>query len=329
MANRHPTFYVLHGPDEFSRQAQLQTMRDQMGDPATAELNITVLDGKEASAADVIAAASAMPFLSDKRLVIVHGMLAWLSRKGAGKTGKAQLDTLADELPALPDFARVVFVETATLSERNAILKLAKTAPGGFHKKFEPPRNTVRWIINQARDEYDAEIEAQAAAALADVVSDDLRAADNELVKLTAYVAGERPIAPADVALLTTYVAEPDIFAMVDAIGQRDGTAALRLLHRLLRDDEPLRLFGMIVRQFRLLILAREHLDSGGSPQQIAQAIGVHPFVGEKLSVQAKRFTLDQLEMIYHFLLETDFGIKTGKVHDHLALDLLIAGVAS
>ena len=129
--------------------------------------------------------------------------------------------------------------------------------------------------------------------------------------------------------LLTSYVSEANVFEMVDAIGKRDGATASRLLHRLLDQNDPLQLFGMIIRQFRLLILAREFLNEGGSPKEIGKAIGVHPFVGEKLAGQVKSFTLEQLETIYHHLLDTDIGIKTGKVEDVLALDLLIAGVAS
>lgn len=329
MSKRAPTFYVLHGPDEFSCRAQLNTMRAQMGDPSLAELNTTVLDGKNATAADVISSAGAMPFLGDKRLVIVEGMLAWLARKGAGKAGKAQMDALLEGLSRLPEHARVVFVESETLPERHPVLKLAKTDPGGYHKLFDPPRDATRWIMNQAWQEYQTVIEPRAAAALAALIEKDLRAADSELAKLAAYVDGERPISEEDVALLTPYVAEADVFEMVDALGRRDGAAAARLLHRLLEDDDPLRLFGMIVRQFRLLILAREYLNEGGAPGQMGAAIGVHPYVAEKLARQVRVFALDQLEMIYHFLLETDTGIKTGKVGDVLALDLLVAGVAS
>jgi DNA polymerase-3 subunit delta len=304
-------------------------MRAQMGDPSTAELNTAVLDGKQASAADVLAAARATPFLSDKRLVIVEGMLSWLTRKGAGVTGKTELERLAEGLAHLPDWARIVFVENVTLSDRNPILNLARTEPGGFHKEFDPPRNPTRWITIQAREAYGAEIETRAALALAAVIGEDLRAADSELAKLAAYVNGARPITEADVALLTPYVSEANVFEMVDAIGQRDGATASRLLHRLLDQNDPLQLFGMIIRQFRLLILAREYLNEGGAPKEIGKTIGVHPFVGEKLVGQVKVFSLEQLETIYHFLLETDIGIKTGKVDSILALDLLIAGVSS
>jgi len=329
MAPRIPTFYVLHGSDDFSLRAQVQAMRAQMGDPAAAELNTTVLDGKTASPAAVLAAAQAMPFLSDKRLVIVEGMLGWLARKSAGKAGKGALEELAAGLEDLPAHARLVFVEAETLSDRHPILAAARTLPGGFHKLFGPPPNVGAWIRSRAREEYGAEIEPPAAAELATLIEQDLRAADNEIAKLATYVGGERPITLDDLRLLTSYTAQADVFDMVDAIGRRDGDTALRLIYRLLDEDEPLRLFGMIVRQFRLLILAREHLNAGGAPHALSQAIGVHPFVAKKLTEQVRAFSLDQLDAIYHYLLETDLAIKTGKVDGALALDLLIAGVAS
>lgn len=324
-----PTFYVLHGSDEFSLHAAVQAMRDQMGDPTTAELNTTVLDGKNTSVDQALAAVRSVPFLSDKRLAIVEGMLTWLSRKGAGKSGKDELETLAAGLAELPDWARLVFVEPGTLSERNPILKLAKEIQGGYHKTFNPPRNPVQWIKQRAQDEYGTAINNQAAVALASLIGEDLRAADSELAKLAAYVNAERPINERDVATMTAYVVEANIFEMVDALGKRDGATASQLMHRLLENDEPLRLFGMIVRQFRILILAREFLNSGGNPKQAGKAIGVHPFVGEKAAEQARAFTLEQLEHIYHHLLEIDISIKTGKIDAMLALDLLLAGVSS
>lgn len=329
MSRSAPTFYVLHGPDEFTCRAQVQAMRAQMGDPGTADLNISVFDDKSASAAEILAAAQAIPFLGEKRLVIVGGLLSWLTRRGAGKAAKDELTVLAEGLTELPPWARVVFVESVTLPDSHPILKLAKTVPGGFHKTFDAPRNPTRWIVEHARSAYGAEIEPAAAAALAAVTGDDLHAADSELSKLAVYTGGERPISEADVALLTPYVAEVSIFEMVDALGRRDGATAVRLLHRLLADGEPLPIFGMIIRQFRLLIMAREFLNEGGAPRQAGSALGVHPFVGEKVAAQAKVFTQEQLEAIYRHLLDTDLAIKTGKVEAALALDLLIAGIAS
>ncbi len=324
-----PTFYILHGDDEFSRRAEVQTIRARMGDPTTAQLNTAQYDGKTASAAEVIAAAQNMPFLSDKRLVIVEGMLAWLTRKGAGKTGKAELDYLVKALPNLPDYARLVFVENETLNESHPVLKLVKQEPRGYAKAFNPPGDPTRWIIKQV-EHYGGTMEPRAAAALAAVVGSDLRAADSECVKLVTYVGAERAITEDDVALLTPYVAEVKIFDMVDALGQRNGKVASTLIHRLLEDQQALSLLGMINRQFRLLLQTREVLDAGGGPSDVANVPEIRAgFVAQKLTQQARNFTLPQLESIHRYLLDMDWSIKTGKIEPEIALDLFVASLCT
>jgi DNA polymerase-3 subunit delta len=328
MSRAAPTFYVLHGDDEFSRKAEVQTMKSRMGDAGTAELNTANFDGRSASVAEVIAASSAMPFLSDKRLILVEGMLTWLTRKGAGKGAKADLDKLVEALPQLPDSARLVFIEPETLNDNHPVLKLIKEEPRGYAKAFNPPRDTTNFIMRQV-EHYGGKIEPRAAAVLSAVVGPDLRKADTEAFKLVLY-AGERPITDADVALLTPYVAEVKIFDMVDALAKRDGKTAATLIKRLLEDQDAFSLLPMIYRQFRLLIQAREVLDLGGDKRDLMKLPDFRSdFVANKALEQARSFTMDQLEGIYRYLLDTDHGIKTGKVNEELALDLLVAGLSA
>lgn len=328
MADPTPTFYLFHGDDAFKIAEQVAKMRERMGDPSTAELNTAEFDGQTADISDILNAANAYPFLSDKRLVLVKDMMAWLGRKGAGETGKRALERLALELPVLPDWARVVFIERETLPETHKLLRLAREHARGFEKAFLAPKDTTSWIIKRAKEMYNTVIEPAAASALASVTSDDLYRADNELSKLASYVNEERPIKEADVALLTPYVAEAGMFDMVDALAEGRGPAAARLLHRLMETEEPLGLYGMIIRQFRLLLLAKEHLTTGGYPNTLAEALRIKAFPAEKLAKQSRAFTVDQLEAIYRTLLDTDIKMKTGQIDPALALDLLIASLS-
>ncbi len=324
MSRKSPTFYVLHGDDEFSIKARVNDFRRQMGD----DLNISEFDGSKSSVAEILAAAQAMPFLSDRRLVLVSGMLSYLARKGASQDSKDQLKRLIVELPQLPESARLVFIESQTLSENHPVLNLIKEDPAGYVKAFNPPKNPTAWITNQAKA-YEVEIEPRAAAALASVTSEDLRKADNELFKLASYIGTGGKITEKDVALLTPYVAETNIFDMVDALARRDGKTAMTLLHKLIDTDkqEPMQIFSLIIRQFRLLIQAREVVENGGNSKVIAKSLNVHSFVGEKLASQVRGFTMPQLERIYRNLLETDLAFKTGKVEIEVGLDLFVAGV--
>ena len=66
---------------------------------------------------------------------------------------------------------------------------------------------------------------------------------------------------------------------------------------------------------------AREILDGRGNKEDVARALGVHPFVAEKTSGQANRFSIETLENIYHRLLSIDERVKTSKIK----LDLPVA----
>jgi DNA polymerase III delta subunit len=56
--------------------------------------------------------------------------------------------------------------------------------------------------------------------------------------------------------------------------------------------------------------------------------LGVHPFVAEKTTGQASRFSMEALESIYHHLLSIDERVKTSQITLDLALDTLIVELA-
>lgn len=326
-----PQFYIFHGDDLIRRGEALARMRRSMGEDG--DLNCSEFDGAATPVPEILAAAKSLPFLADKRLVIARGLISHITRKGAGQAGKQAADRLIEALPGLPKYARLVLVEDDTLSASNRVLKAARAMTSGYIGEFKKPQNLTRWIMQRASEEYDAEIASRAANAIAAVVNNDLLRADNELCKLVAYVNGERPINEEDVAVLTPYVPEANIFELVDAIATGDGKRALELIQQSLHDnprDPGFGLFAMIVRQFRLLLMTRDHLDRGGGSQAaaIAEAVGAHRYSAGKLSVQARRFHIEQLDAILKRLQRYDQDMKTGRIEPRLALDLLVTSLA-
>ena len=138
------------------------------------------------------------------------------------------------------------------------------------------------WIINNAK-EQGGSIEQAAAAKLAEMVGADTRQAAQEVTKLLTYANWARPVRIQDVEAVSISTAEPDIFAMVDALAAGNGKAAQRMLHGLLENEDAFSLWGMVIRQFRLLLLAREVIDARGGQREVEQALGVHAFVAEKV----------------------------------------------
>ena len=334
MTKPKPTFYVFHGEDEFTRAETLADFKRRLGPSDAVALNTTILDGRKITLADLRHTCDAIPFLAEKRLIIVEGLLSHLSSRRGQKLSAAKqkfLDVLKAYLPQLPPTTRLVFVEERDLPGGHPILKLAKQSEHGYVKRFARPdeKSLPRWIRDRVQ-KHGGEIESRAAYQLAAVVGADLRLLDQEIIKLVTYTNAERAITLEDIKLLVPYSQDAVIFDMVDALGKRDGQTAAQTLHRLLEEGEhPLGLLGMIIRQFRLLIQVKELKGKGSSAREIARIIKLHPFPTRKLYNQATHFTSDQLEKVYRHLSDTDVDIKTGKIQPEVGLDLLVAGLAS
>lgn len=324
MANP-PVIYLLHGDDEFAMKREVADMEAKVGDPGTATMNVTRLDGRTYPLDQLLSVASAMPFLARRRLVILSEFLGRISGSTARKS-------FTEMLEKVPDTTALVLMEPKVLipwperkkGKQHWLEKWAQEqGERVFVKEFSLPkgRAMISWIQEQAR-ELGGQFTPQAAELLATLVAEDPRQASQEIHKLMAYVNYRRPVEPDDVQNLTADSNQGDIFAMVDAIGLQDSRTAANMLHRLLESQDPLSLFGMVVRQFRLLLLAREVLDQGGD---VPRQLKIHPFVAEKISAQARRFRSGDLEAVYHRLVDLDAAIKTGMIEAEIGLDTFIA----
>ena len=330
-------YYIFHGEDDFTRAQELKKLRAKMGDPQFADLNTTYVEGRSASLGELRHHADAIPFLADKRLVIVEGLLTRLNPRQKKKEGvgdepfeeesNPELGAdLAAYLPNLPETTRLIFVEDKTLPKSNPILKLAeKDKKNAYVRLFGLPRSEdlAGWIVDHA-EVKGGRIEFSGANDLAMFIGADLWALDNELEKLITYRSGET-IRREDVRALVAPLQEETIFALTDAMGKRDTASALALLHEQLNfNAQPLYLLTMIARQFRLLLQVRDLAARGHSIDQIRAKLALHPFVARKVVEQSRNFSIDQLESIYRKLLETDIAMKTSRGDPEVNLDVLV-----
>ena len=346
-----PTFYLLHGLDEFGMAEVVDGLKAKMGDPALASLNTTVLDGRSVTLSEVRAACDTLPFLTNRRLVVIEGWLTRLlsradtaaededeaeeaeapTRPFGGLTPKETMAGLADYLPQLPPSTALVMVEKRDLPDKNVVLKAASAAGAEWalvrHFDLRKGDELVKWIRNRAK-KAGGEFSREAAEALAEVENDP-RALGHEIVKLLTYVGFARAVELDDVETLTPAGGEALIFDLVDAMGQRRGPVAMRELHKLLATEQPLYVLTMITRQYRLLLLAKELLNGRAGEGEVSAALKLHAYPTSKICAQARNFSLEGLEAIYRRLLDYDTGIKTGQIEAATALDTLVGSLTA
>jgi DNA polymerase-3 subunit delta len=328
MTERKPSVYLLYGDDGFAMEAFLKQLHERLGDPTTAGMNSQVFDLPDVDLSALEAYCTSMPFLAHRRLAI----LKQLGRMPSDEHFQEEFFSL---LERLPEHAALVLVDEVEFPRWNSEERYQKSSPVYQWASDHPERSYIQrcavphgstfveWIVSHCK-ELGGEIDHAAAHLLADLVSEDSHLAHQELSKLLDYVDLKRPILVDDVERLTPFRSQSDIFAMVDAIGHRDGKTALRHLHRLMEEEDPRRIFPMVIRQFRLIIQAREAFDFGLDPKR-SLPHRTPDFVIKKISTQAQNFLLHELERIYRDLLDIDLASKTGGPSLEVALDRFIA----
>ena len=330
MSDSAPIVYLLHGDDEFAVKQFIANLETKIGDKSTAAMNITYLDERTFDPGDILSVASVMPFLAKRRLVVIKNPTSRLKSPTVRKTFLEQLEKLPQTTALVLEENKILINEKKKNDPHWLVKWAEEVGETAYIKVFSLPKGSamINWILEQARKEGGT-FDRQAAELLAELVDGDPRLADQEIRKLLAYTNYQRPVEIDDVDLLTADVGQGDIFKFVDMIGSRNGRGAMEMLERLLERQDAIFLFGMVVRQFRLLLLTRETLDAGYKQADVARIIKIHPYVAGKLISQVRHFSLEVLEGIYRRLLEVDTSIKTGEIPAELALETLITALTN
>jgi DNA polymerase III subunit delta len=312
----------IYGNDEFALARRLKKVQQRVDKD---RMNTTQLEARTMRKEELNMAVNAMPFLAERRLVL-------LEKPSGEYKGKNQRNDFITFLESVPETTVLVLFEE--MDEKKAAKNwLVKWAQGAKEiaraEVFMLPKawQTADWIarIQKEAKSQGGEIETQAAARLAEMTGSNTRQAAQEITKLLTYANFSRPIMLADVELLSINTAQGDIFELVDALGSGRGKDAQAMLHQLLDEQDAFSIFGMVVRQFRLLLLTREVLDNRGNVQA---ELKQHPFVAKKLTAQARHFSISTLEAIYKRLLVMDEEAKTGKTTLDLSLDMFVIELA-
>ncbi|MDW8064949.1 MAG: DNA polymerase III subunit delta [Anaerolineae bacterium] len=312
----------MHGENDLEMKEALVELQESIGDAAARSMNVVTLDGRRVTPAELHAACAAMPFLASRRLIIVEGLFTRERRRVREESAFLEV------LLAIPASTTLVLIEPRTLPEGHPVLRWIVDHPDQGEARHFPlpsPQVLPEWVMARAR-RHGGTFTPQAASALAALLT-DLRLLDQEIRKLITWAAG-RPVTPQDVERLVPYAAPISLFELTEALGRRDVRRALAALHRLLMEGEhPLGLFGMIVRQTRLMLLMKEQLEKGLSVAEAGSRLGLHPYAARKITEATAGFSMSQLEAFYRNLTELDVAIKTGQIPDVVALETFIVSV--
>lgn len=116
---------------------------------------------------------------------------------------------------------------------------------------------------------------------------------------------------------------EEDIWKLLDEININHGNSLLILENLFKQEVDPNYIISMIVRNMRLLTMAKSMIENGKSYGEIASVLKIPPFTVKPIIDAGRKYSSERIKLIYEKLSSLDYEIKVGRIEPKLGLTLL------
>lgn len=303
---------VFTGENAYARDAAATSYIRQFI-AAHGDVAVDRFDGIELEPADLISTVSSLPFLSDRRMVVVRGF----------GENKALLERVEDIVSAVTDSTDCILIEQTLDGRSKAYKYLQKhTDMRVFHAVHD--QDLLAWV-QASFAEAGTQVSRQAAQYLVDRVGPNQQLLASEIEKVMLYTHTPTPDSIADIV---DYMPQGSVFAMLDSVFAGNITAGLALYdEQRAQGQEPQKILGMIAWQLHVLALVK----TAGTmpPSEIASVTKLNPYVIRKNQSVVRSLSLARIKAMVTDALATDLSLKRSSVSADDALKTLILSFAT
>jgi DNA polymerase III subunit delta len=266
-----------------------------------------------------LAAIPAMSLTESRRYLLADGVERWRD---------AQLEAVAAALGELPPDLSVVLIARDKAPPK--LTKAVKAAKGEIHE-FEAPRarDMPRALIADAK-RLGFALDQGAARTLVDRMGANPQRLHNELERLALWAGEGGEVTAADLDAMIADTSEAAVWALSDALLERDPAVALRIAERLVSQGENVTglIYGLASR-LRKACAAAAMLEEGVPPAQVESKLGMHPYAAKQLVRRLGEVEVGELREATVVLADLEVWCRGGADYgDELALTLALRAAA-
>jgi DNA polymerase III subunit delta len=322
MAAEMRSLYLIAGTDGAKIDATRTRLRARAErDGGTTSLEIFEADeGRGAPDHEAfLAAIPAMSLTESRRYLLADGVERWRD---------PQLDAVAAALSALPPDLSVVLIARAKAPAK--LSRVVEAAQGEIHE-FEAPkaRDMPRALVRDAK-RLGFDLDGAAARMLVDRMGANPQRLQNELERLALWAGEGGEVSAADLDAMIADTSEAAVWALSDALLERDAASALRISERLTSQGENVTglIYGLASR-LRKACAAAAMLEAGTAPSQVESKLGMHPYAAKQLVRRLRGVGVGDLQEATIALADLEVWCRGGADYgDELALTLALRAAA-
>lgn len=314
--------YLFCGEEEYLKEKAVEKFKEYLL-PQAADFNLDLLDGEETEISTVISLAENLPFMAERRLVIVKNAPWFSGGKGKGKeeaaeSGEAKVTgkdaVLLEYLNNPAPTTCLIFVARDAVDRRKKAYKAIAAKGQAIDFKMLKTTEMIAWV-NQVVKASGKRIDAIAARALVEANGKlGLLNLANEIKKVISYLGTEQEITATAVQEVGTINIEQNIFLVVDdAVAGHTAKALSGIRELLSLKEQPPKILALLARQLRIALQANALLRSGCQEREIAGKMGLPDFVIKKALSQVRRGGSPRIEWALGQIAAIDADIKKGQ----------------
>lgn len=321
--------YLLFGEERYFAKQIEKALIDAALPPEDRDVGLQIYE-QDPSVPELVQAIESAPFFGGKNVIIVRDTKLFRASKGDASQDSADKSDvkLSECLQNMPDYTHLLFLAGDKVDKRRKLYKVIEKVGQVVELSPLKPREAREWVQEKVKEAgksiaLDALNHLMTGISFMSQVS--IGFLDNETAKILLHAGDRQQIILSDVEATLAGVPEINIFAMIDAMSQKNISLALRLLDEQLSTGEPvMRMLMLIARQTRALLMSKELSEQGKSSQEIAKTLGLHPFIAEKMLVQARSFSNSKLKKTLIMISDVDQAIKSGRAGNVSLEEILI-----
>ena len=318
------SIYLLYGTEQFLINQTKDLIVEQALEEDEKDFNLSIIDLEEVPVEVALEDAETLPFIGERRVVILKNPYFLTAEKGKDKVDHniAKFEKYINE-PA-PYSIIVIMAPYEKLDERKKISKLLKRQAEVLEANPLNEKDLTQWVMERART-FDVTFQGGPIQELIQLTGTNLMIITQEVDKICLYVGKGGVVTEEDIHILVPRSLEQNIFTLIEKIVQRKLSEALRIFYDLIQNnEEPIKILSLLATQFRLIYQVKELARRGYGQPQIAGNLKVHPYRVKLAAGQARLFSDAELSSIINQLAEMDYEIKNGKIDKKLSLELFI-----
>lgn len=307
--------YVIAGKETPLVNYKCKQLVDSLLAPQQKSTGLFVAESADIPAADILDELRTIPFLTNRRVVVVRDSEVFISRN------REILEKYFDN----PSVTGVLILTVKTWDGRTRLAgKLS-----GFGRLINvsnPPRERIPGrIIEYASSAHGKILAGPAAELLVELAGDSLPALFSEIDKLSLYVGDKRSITAENVDVLTGRNRLFNVFNVIDAVTDGDTSRAVGRLRKMFAEDRSSEytFVGAFAYYVRKMFTAKVMLADSESIGSIAGRLRIWSGRDEFFR-RLRRISLGQIGSILQYLSEMDYEIKTGRAKPQVSAERFV-----